>query len=253
MTDFDDLKKELEDRRNRTDVVGRVPSGLKQATLGQVRQRPPPLAVHATRPQQGTQVGLAPPGPGNKLPPPRVPLVAPELDSTLESPRPEPRKFSPPPFASPQEEQAIEREAIRSGDTVDRPQQVEITPIPSRAPIPGVPASVVAKAERIPLAKWLIIVAAAGTGGGALIAALGQAVTSVIVALRPPTNTELRAEFERKLNEQTEAFRARVELEATARRGQLKDAETVQLKTDARLDKLEAEPRAQMIQGLPTK
>ncbi len=242
MTDFDDLKKELEQRRNRTDVVGRVPSGLKQATLGQVRQRPPPLPVHATRPQQGTQVGIAPPGPGNKLPPPPVPLAAPELDSTLESPKPEPRTVSPA-FGTPAARlPALEEAVRRRGDRLVIPPESVAAPSATPSSAPGGGKALMAK---------LAIIGGVFTGASGLVATFTKGIVEIMDASRGPT---VKAALERiealeKAREQDDG----VKLEAKARRAKDEEHERENRKQDARLDKLEAEPRAQTIQGLPTK
>jgi hypothetical protein len=220
--------------------LGPLVAGKVQAPKPNVPPPPPPkprLAdmrpVHASR-NERTLVGpAAPPGAGNKVPP--VPLPAPELDSTLESPEP-PRSLSPTPWERDSVVDAVEAEVSRHGDRLVRRQDpAEITPVPSSAP----------SKEKSPLMRRLAIIAAFFTGASGVVTAIGNAVVQVIEAQRPPTVAALKERIEELEKARNAGYG--LPLESEARRKADAEHTNSIIKLDARLKQLE--PR-DTIQGL---
>jgi hypothetical protein len=216
-------------------VLGKV-----QAQKPTVPPPPPPkprLAdmrpVHAPRNQQTMVGAVAPPGPGNQVPP--VPLPAPELDSTLESPEP-PRSLSPTPWERDSVVDAVEAEVSKHGDKLIRRQDpAEITPTPSSLP----------SKEKSPLLRRLAVIGAFFTGASGVVTAIGNVAVQVIEAQRPPSITALRERLEELENARKDGFGLTHETKAR-RAADAEHADSI-LMLDARLKKLE--PR-DTIQGL---
>jgi hypothetical protein len=201
--------------------------------------------VHAPR-NQRTLTGVAPPPKGTPAPP--VPLPAPELDSTLESPQPAPRSLSPAPRdlipayfdTATAERPTLQRKIEEQGD------RLVTAPVSTPFPQSPVTPSVMAKAEKFPLAKWLLIIGTTAGSLAALATAVGSQITSILTALRPASNAELQ--------EQIRALKAQIEggsgaaIESKTRIE--KDGE-LQQEIDALKLRLKALEPAATIQGLP--
>lgn len=171
------------------------------------------------------------------------------LDPVSDGP---PVSHTPAPWERDSTVDAIEQQVAKRGDKVVRPGAgAESTPLPEVASAgPELTPSVMARADRIPLAKWLIIIGTASAGVAAVLTAFGQMVAVIITSYRPPTNAEL----EKKLTDKIEAVEQRVNagsgiaIEAKARMAKDEEIERVVERHDAQLKQLMP---AATIQGLP--
>jgi hypothetical protein len=138
-----------------------------------------------------TFTGRAPiPGIPERYAAPR-PASSPELDDTPPEPwkrrqqqqtkpgigpsLPPPRKESPTPWA---------------------PASPQSTPLPSPG---GVTPSIAAAADRVPLAKWLVIIGSVFAGATSLVMVTGQVIVAVLNASRPVTIDNVRRELDDRL------------------------------------------------------
>lgn len=178
----------------------------------------PDLPIHIPREQQRTQRGLAPPPPPTSIPPPV-------------------RKDSPPP-----------------GNLVPLPWSPEAPPS-ARLPAHGhVSPSVAAAAEKVPLAKWLVIIGAVFTGATGFVMATGQVIVSVLNASRPVTIDNVRREHDDRLKK-VEARAAAdwgLTSETNARLEHEKRTDEALVKLEERMRSVEGN-RAAVIQGLAPK
>lgn len=218
------------------------------------REVPPPLpTAHRPQPRPTMTGAPAPPAPQSAPEPPVLRTrrglgpALPELPA-LEPPSvPPPRSLSPPPMASPAEEQAIAEAARRYGDRVVRAP--ESTPLPSSSPPPAKHESFLTKAGQ----SKALVIAAWGTAIAGIIAALSKGAVDVIAAWRTVDQVGYAAAVERI--EKLEKARSEDNggrLESRARRAKDDELAAEDMKLDARLKKLEGEPRVQTVQGLPS-
>jgi len=222
----------------------------------------PDLPTARQRLRQPTQRGLPAP-----LPRGAAPAPPPSGDTTLQSaPSEETTPVSghgQPPRQDARRESRPEPRMTRPGlgPSLPRSQQEPVrrdSPSPEESTwsekfgSPGAPSpSLVAKAEKIPLARWLVLIGATGATLTGIITATGQVVVNILQASRPASIQQLRDELEPKLK----AVQARADAdwglkpETEARLAQERKADEAAAKLDARIKALEEKlPR---IQGLP--
>jgi hypothetical protein len=133
-----------------------------------------------------------------------------------------PRSYSPPPFASPQEEQAIEREAESRGDRLERPRRA-FSPVPFETHVVRHEYGV-DKGTR----AWLvaIVTALAGTAG-----------TAIYGAVRDPSPPAVQEAPKRVDDQERELRRIRGDLNEC--RSDLREVQGKQDRHDDRIDSLE--------------
>jgi hypothetical protein len=142
------------------------------------------------------------------------------------------------------------------GERRGEPPPRNLSPAPFSLPappaVPGLNPSLIEKASSFPFPKLLVLIAAAGVAGSGFVAALGQAASQIIMALKPSyERTQLKQEIEQEL----EPIKARVNAdfgltgETAARTKEEKriDGSIATLRSD--LDSLKSS--LPQIQGLP--
>ncbi len=91
---------------------------------------------------------------------------------------------------------------------IDSPPPSHLVPLPwspeappsVRPPVHGaVTPSIAAAADKVPLAKWLVIIGAVFTGATGFVMATGQVIVSVLNASRPVTIDNVRRELDERL------------------------------------------------------
>jgi hypothetical protein len=146
--------------------------------------------------------GVLSPAAGSAPQPPRprerqpTPLPAAELESSPDQAVPAGSAPDDGPVSSAFDAREAPTRAARRRPAPVLPAADSVYPHYAAASLPGVTPSVMARADKIPLVRLLIIIAAVSTGVGGAAAAIGAAVVSIITALRPPSNAEIMKRIE---------------------------------------------------------
>lgn len=168
------------------------------------------------------------------------------------------------PIHIPRERQQTQRGLAppASPPRIDSPPPSHLVPLPwspeappsVRPPAQGVTPSIAAAADKVPLAKWLVIIGAVFTGATGFVMATGQVIVSVLNASRPVTIDNVRRELDERLKK-VEARAAAdwgLTAETNARLEHERKSDENDAKQDERLRVVE-ETRTPRIQGLAPK
>jgi hypothetical protein len=214
----DDARKAAKGRIERLSVPG-VPTRYLKPPRPTDPEATPPQTVLAKRAREQTRTDW-----------PAAPPVAPRGQAVGSTPVPGERRDSPP------------------------PRNLSPAPVSLPAPpaVPGLNPSLIEKASGFPFPKLLVLIAAAGVAGSGFVAALGQAASQIISALKPSyERTQLKQEIEQELEPIKARVNANFGLDEETKTRRAKDGEHDEAIAKLRGDFGAVKPSLPQIHGLP--
>jgi hypothetical protein len=220
----DDARKAAKGRIERLSVPG-VPTRYLKPPRPTDPEATPPQTVLAKRAREQTRTDW-----------PAAPPVAPRGQAVGSTPVPGERRDSPPP-------------RNLSPAPVSLPEPYAL---PSPPAVPGLNPSLIAKAASFPLPRLLVLIAASGMAASGFVAALGQAASQIIMALKPSyERTQLKQEIEQELEPIKARVNANFGLDEETKTRRAKDGEHDEAIAKLRSDFEAVKPSLPQIHGLP--